>query len=89
MFDESDLFTIYRWLLATVCTVYAVVVSIKALSGWLAWFGETRERAVLGRYASALLLRLRIYRFRWELLQIVLLTVVLGGVILAHRYVGS
>ena len=89
MFDEADLFTVYRWLLATVCGVYAVVVSGRVLLNWLAWFSETREQAVIGRYTGVLLLRLRLRRFRWELCEIVMLAIVFGGVILAHYYVAS
>ena len=46
---DIDIFDLYRWLLAIVCTVYAVLVSARTLTGWVLWFaGDPRQR-VMGR----------------------------------------
>jgi len=82
---DLDLFETYRWLLAGVCTIYAVVVSWRSLVAWLVYFAESREAAVLGRYTFVLLLRMRFRRFAGELLQIGGLTVLLVLLLQAHR----
>lgn len=88
MLADYDLFVMFRWSLATVCTIYAVVVTIRSLWGWLGWFAGSRETAVIGRYTLVLLLRLRLRRFGWELFQIVTLLVLFTGVVYLHRYAG-
>jgi hypothetical protein len=85
MWHDLDLFDIFRWLLAVVCSVYAVVVTVRSLLSWLEYFASSRETAILGRYTLALLLRLRMRRFAGELLQIAGLTVVLVLLLYAHR----
>ncbi len=87
MSAEFDLFFTFRWLLATVCSVYAAVVIGRSWAGWLAYFHSGRRTAVLGRYAMVLMLRLRIRRFSWELLQIVGLLVILAWLVYIHRWV--
>ena len=88
MLADLDLFVTFRWTLATVCTIYAVVVTVQSLWDWLAWFSSSRETAVLGRYTLVLLLRLRLRRFGWELLQIVGLVILFTGVVYLHRHTG-
>ena len=88
MLDRLDLFEFYRWLLAIVCAVYTVVQVARSLWVWLAWFGSSRQTAVLGRYTAVLLLRLRLRRFARDLGQIVVLLAMLAGVLYLHRWVG-
>lgn len=85
MGHNLDLFDMFRWLLAVVCTVYAVVVTARSLVGWWEYFRSTRETAILGRYTLVLLLRVRLRRFAGELVQIAGLTVVLILLLYAHR----
>ena len=85
MSGDVDLFVLYRWLLAIVCTVYTVVRTGQSLWRWLAYFSSSRHTAVLGRYTALLLVRLRARRFGWELCQIAVLLAVLGYVIHLHR----
>lgn len=85
MGHDLDLFETFRWLLAVVCTVYAVVVTVRSLLGWLEYFASTRETAILGRYTLVLLLRIRMRRFAGELLQIAGLTAFLVLLLYAHR----
>ena len=82
---ELDLFVTFRWLLATVCTVYAAVCICRSLWGWLMYFGSSRQTLVLGRYTAVLLLRLKIRRFAGELLQIAVLLILLGLVVYLHH----
>jgi hypothetical protein len=87
MAAEFDMFFTFRWLLATVCTVYAVVCIWRSWANWLTYFRSGRRPAVLGRYAMVLMLRLRIRRFTWELFQIVGLLAILGWLVYIHRWV--
>ncbi len=75
MLAYLTLFELFRWFLAVVCTVYATVLTIQWLWGWLKYFGTSRQTAILGRYATLLLVRIRLRRFALELVQIVALTV--------------
>jgi hypothetical protein len=83
--DDFDLFFWFRWLLATVCTVYAVVVTGRSLWGWLTYFGSSRQTAILGRYTLVLLLRMKSTRFAGELLQIAALSVILLALVYMHH----
>lgn len=68
---ERDLFESWRLILGTVCTLYAVVVTVRSLWGWLVYFsGRDRTTILLRNYAIASLLRLRLSRFTGEFLQI-------------------
>lgn len=82
---DFDLFIVYRWLLALVCTVYVIVTVGQSLLGWWSYFHSSRYTAVLGRYTAVLLLRIRVRRFAWELFQIAVLLLVLGGLLYGHR----
>ncbi len=85
MIAELDLFVLYRWMLALICMVYAAVVTWRSLSHWLAYFHESRQSAVLGRYTIVLLLRTRWRRFVSEFVQITALLVALALLIYAHH----
>lgn len=82
---ELDLFVTFRWMLATVCTVYAGVCIWQSLWGWLNYFNSSRQTAVLGRYTAVLLLRLKIRRFAVELFQIAVLLAVLSLMLYLHH----
>jgi len=81
---EFDLFTTFRWGLAVVCTIYTIVVTWQSLWSWLEWFRSSPETARLGRYTAALLVRIRLRRFTWELLQIAALTVAFFYIVHLH-----
>ena len=87
MLADVQIFATFRWILAIVCTVYTLLVTGQTLRGWLAYFASGRETRVLGRYTVALLLRVRLRQFAWELAQIAGLLVVLTALIYAHRWV--
>ncbi len=85
MVGDVDLFVLYRWLLAIVCTVYTVVRTGQSLWRWVDFFGSSRRTAVLGHYTGVLLLQVRVRRFAWDLCQIAVLVAVLGYVVHLHR----
>ena len=69
---DRDLFEIWRWVLAVACSVYAAVVTLRWLAGWLTYLGEPqRERTLMRQYVLLHLLRLRGGRFQSELARIV------------------
>ncbi len=84
-----DLFDVFRWSLALVCTVYASVQITVTLRAWLVYFATSRETALLGRYVSVQLLRLRVRRFLPEVLQITLLLVVLLVIVWVHFHLDT
>ncbi len=88
MLADVDLFNMFRWVLGTVCTIYALVVSWQSLWAWLNYFSSSRNAAVLGRYAFVLLVRLKLRRFAGDLAEIGLLLAMLGGIVYVHRHVG-
>jgi hypothetical protein len=83
---EVDPFTLFRWLLAIVGTVYTLVCTGQALHRWFDFFGSSREKALLGRYTLVLLLRTQFRHFAGELCQIVFLLAALAGLLYVHWY---
>ncbi len=84
---ELDFFDTFRWLLAIICTVYAVIVTWNWLWGYLQWFQSSREMQRVGNYAVVLLLRTRIRRFGFELLQIAALTALFFYIVYLHHMI--
>ena len=52
MIPEFDLFVVFRWGLATVCTVYSVIRIWQTLWSWLDYFASSRKTAVVGQYVA-------------------------------------
>jgi hypothetical protein len=66
-----DLFEAWRFVLAVACSVYAVIVTLRWIHGWVEYlYAPDRGRATLRRYAVVQLLRVRARRFLGESLQI-------------------
>ncbi len=84
MVGELNIFETYRWSLGIVCTIYAAVLTWQWLWGWLVWFGSSRPTAILGRYASLMVFRIRVLRFGWELAQIVGLLILFFYIVRLH-----
>ncbi len=61
-----------------------IVVTARTLWSWLVYFGSSRETMVMGRYATLLLLRARLRRFRAELLRIAGLLALFGAILWLH-----
>lgn len=86
---EFDLFIFFRWWLSLVCLIYAGILSIRSLLGWIDYLGQPdRARTMLRHYVIVQLLRLRVRRFRAELLRIAAWSMVLMLLIRAHAWVG-
>src|SRR5438552_3859323 len=66
---DLDLFDTFRWLLAIICTVYALIVTWYWFSGYVNWFTSSHHLKRIGSYAAILLLRIRVRRFALELVQ--------------------
>lgn len=86
MLGDLEVFATFRWLLAIVCTVYAIIVTLQTLRSWLIYFMSSRRYQILGRYTLALLLGVRARQFAAELLQIGGLLAALLLLVYAHRW---
>jgi hypothetical protein len=86
MLADLEIFATFRWLLAIVCTVYTIIVTLQTLRNWLVYFMSSRRYQILGRYTLALLLRVRARQFAGELLQIGGLLAALLFLVYAHRW---
>ena len=85
MIPEFDLFHVFRWGLAIVCTVYSAIRIWQTLWRWLDYFASSRETAVVGQYVAVQLLRLKVRRFSFELVQIIALLTMLCWIVYLHR----
>ena len=88
MWDDFDLFVLFRRLLLIFGTTYTVVKTV-SLMGRLRRFLRSRQRRDiwLRGYLFAQLAELRLGRFGWDAMHIVGLVAMLGGVIYLHRLV--
>jgi membrane-associated phospholipid phosphatase len=83
-----DFFDFFRWVLGTVVSIYATVVTIQFLYGWWVYFsGEGRYISLMRRYIMLQGLRLRIRTFGGDALICVLLLVVWVLLLRAHQLV--
>lgn len=89
MLGDLDLFALYRWLLAIVCTVYAAVRLWQTIYGWWVYLWSPQPGfGTLRRYLFVQALRVRARRFAGPLLEIVVLSAVLIGLLWLHRHLG-
>ncbi len=86
MVGEVQIFAAFRWMLAIICTIYALLVTAQTLRSWLIYFLSGRRYKILGRYTLALLLRIRLRQFALELAQIAALLGFLFFLVYAHRW---
>ncbi|CAN5430236.1 hypothetical protein BH09PLA1_BH09PLA1_07340 [soil metagenome] len=71
-----DLFNFFRWVLATVVTIYATIITLQSLWGWYIWLaGSDRYIGLLRRYLIVHGLRLRFGSFWGDVIICLLLTV--------------
>lgn len=76
MFDV-DLFNFFRYLLATIVTIYATIITAQSLYGWWVWLaGSDRYMTMLRRYVIVHGLRLRFTSFWGDVIICILLCVV-------------
>jgi len=82
---DFDAFIVFRRLLCLVVTAYTALRTAQTLLRWRRWlWSADRSRAYLRRYVAIQLLRVRLRRFGWDILQIVVLTAILYEVIRLH-----
>jgi len=85
VFGGRDLFEVWRLLLGTACTIYALVLTVRSLGGWCAYLsGADRGKSMMRNYAMVLLLRLRLRSFAWELARIGFWSLALLAVLYGH-----
>ena len=81
----SDIFNLYRQLLAIIVTTYAVVRAVNFVWRWqLAGGSARRWEATARRYLVVQFLQVRLRRFAIDLLQIAVLGAVFAWVIWLH-----
>lgn len=86
---HRDLFELYRLLLTTVCTIYALVITARSVWRWMEYLSAPdKMTSVMRRYAVASLLRLRLRRFTWEFAQIAFWLIAFVVVLDLHRTLG-
>ncbi len=86
LLQGRDLFQTWRLVLATVCVVYAVIVTTR--SAWricLYFSGSQRTTSMMRTYLVVQILRLRFRRFAWEFVQIALWLSLLVALLYGHR----
>lgn len=80
-----DFFNFFRYLLGTIATVYATVLTLQSLWGWLVWLaGSDKYVSLLRRYLIVHGLRLRFRAFWGDVIICGLLCVVFGLLWKAH-----
>jgi len=85
MLGDRDLFELWRVVLATICGVYATVVTVRSLWGWTAFLsGSDRTMTLMRSYLVVHLLRLRGGRFARELAWIGSYLAILIGLLFWH-----
>lgn len=82
---DYDLFELWRLLIATICTIYALVISIRSLL-YIAGAIDTGDKhaKIVRRYLLLHLLRLRSGRFKRELVGIGFFSVLLTILLILH-----
>jgi hypothetical protein len=85
---DHDSFEVYRILLGTVCTIYALVVTSRSLWEWIVYLSQPdRQTKLLRQYVIVQFLSLRWKRFAGEFALIAAYLLALAGVLYAHRWV--
>ena len=83
--EEIDLFHLFRRMLALVCCLYAMLHLIRAALRWMGADTLSGPHAVrLQRYVVTQLLRTKLRRFGWDVMQIALLSSLLFYVVSLH-----
>jgi hypothetical protein len=84
-----DFFDFFRWVLGTVVTIYATVVTFQSAYSWWVYLGsEGKYFSLIRRYIMLQGLRLRFTTFGGDALICILLTIVWVLLVEAHTLVG-
>ena len=82
---DLDFFQFFRYLLGLIATVYATVLTLQSLWGWIVWLsGEDKYISLVRRYVIVHGLRLRVKSFWGDVIICVLLCVVFFLLWYAH-----
>ena len=82
---EIDFFQFFRYLLGTVVTIYASIISLQSLWGWIEWLsGKDKYITLIRRYVIVHGLRLRFKSFMGDVVICLLLTVTCVLIAMAH-----
>ena len=74
---DIDPFNFFRWVLGTVVTIYATIITLQSLWDWYLWLaGSDRYMSLLRRYVIVHGLRLRFTTFWGDVIICALLCVV-------------
>lgn len=85
MFRHLDFFDFFRWVLGTIVTIYATVITIQSLWGWVTWLsGSDKYMTMLRRYLIIHGLRLRFKTFWGDAIICLLLCVAFVIIWRAH-----
>ena len=77
MFDDP--FHFFRWTVSVVATIYATVVTLQSLYGWVVYLsGREKYVSMMRRYLLVHMLRLRFKTFWGDVIVCILLCVVFG-----------
>jgi hypothetical protein len=73
---DVDFFNFFRYMLGTIATIYATVLTLQSLWGWYVWLaGQDRYIGLVRRYLIVHGLRLRVKAFWGDVIICVLLGV--------------
>lgn len=76
MFRHIDFFDFFRWVLGTIVTIYATIITLQSVWGWYAWLsGSDKYMTMLRRYLIVHGLRLRFKTFWGDVIICILLCV--------------
>jgi hypothetical protein len=76
MFRHLDLFDFFRWVLGTIVTIYATIITLQSIWGWYVWLsGGDKYMTMLRRYVIVHGLRLRFKTFWGDVIICVLLCI--------------
>lgn len=76
MFRHLDFFDFFRWVLGTIVTIYATIITLQSLWGWYVWLsGSDKYMTMLRRYLIVHGLRLRFKTFWGDVIICILLCV--------------
>jgi hypothetical protein len=82
---DVDFFQFFRYLLGTIATVYATVITLQSLWGWYVWLaGSDKYISIVRQYVIVHGLRLRFKAFWGDVIICALLCVVFFLLWMAH-----
>ncbi len=85
---DVDFFQFFRWVLSLIATIYATIITLQSLYGWMVWFGGTDKYvSLLRRYVILHGLRLRFASFWGDVLICLLLCVAFLLMWRLHGYI--